>query len=75
METQHIECVRETSMSKYFCTETAKKIAVTALDVLGSSGYSMECEVQRHLRDVLILTIGGGTTQVQKNIVAKTLGL
>ncbi len=75
METQHIECVRETSMSKYFCTETAKKIAVTALDVLGSSGYSMECDVQRHLRDVLILTIGGGTTQVQKNIVAKTLGL
>jgi len=31
--------------------------------------------VQRYLRDILILPIGGGTTQIQKNIISKTLGM
>jgi len=75
MEREHLECVKETSMSKYFCTETAKKITIMALEIAGNAGYEMECDLQRYMRDVLILTIGGGTTQIQKNIVAKTLGL
>jgi len=67
--------VKETSMSKIFCAETAKKIAVGAVDIMGPDGYVMAAAVQRQLRDVLILSIGGGTTQVQKNIVAKAIGL
>jgi len=69
------ECVKETSMSKIFCAETAKKIAVEAMEVMGPDGYVMASAVQRQLRDVLILSIGGGTTQIQKNIVAKAIGL
>jgi alkylation response protein AidB-like acyl-CoA dehydrogenase len=75
MQTNRLECVKETSMSKYFCAETAKRIAVQAMEVMGPDGYLMSNRAQRHVRDVLILSIGGGTTQVQKNLVAKTLGL
>jgi alkylation response protein AidB-like acyl-CoA dehydrogenase len=75
METRKMECVRETSMSKYFCAETGKKIAVSAMQIMGNYAYTMACEVQRYFRDVVILSIGGGTTQIQKNIIAKTLGL
>jgi alkylation response protein AidB-like acyl-CoA dehydrogenase len=75
LQTNGMECVRETSMSKFFCSETAKKIAVGAMEVMGPDGYLMANAVQRQLRDVLILSIGGGTTQIQKNIVAKTIGL
>jgi alkylation response protein AidB-like acyl-CoA dehydrogenase len=75
METEHMDCVRETSMSKYYCYEVAKKIALNGVQILGGYGYTMEYEAQRYLRDVLILSIGGGTTEIQKNIIGKQLGL
>ena len=70
-----VECLKETSMSKYFSTETAKKLALRGIDLLGQDGATFEYDLQRYLRDVLVLCIGGGTTQIQKNIVAKTMGL
>lgn len=72
-ETHKMECVRETSMSKYLCAETGKKIAVSAMQIMGNYACTMACDVQRYFRDVSILSIGGGTTQIQKNIIAKTL--
>lgn len=75
LERQGVECLRETSMSKYFATETAKKIALRGVEMLGEDGGTTECELQRFLRDVIALCIGGGTTEIQKNIVAKTMGL
>jgi len=74
-ETQKMECVKETSMSKYFCSEVAKKIALSGVQILGGYGYTMEYDAQRYLRDVLVLSIGGGTSQIQKNIIGKQLGL
>ena len=73
--TQGMECVKETSMSKFYCAEVAKKIALEGVQILGGYGYTMEYDAQRYLRDVLILSIGGGTTQIQKNIIGKQLGL
>lgn len=74
-KTQEMECVKETSMSKYYCAEVAKKIALQGVQILGGYGYTMEYDAQRFLRDVLVLSIGGGTTQIQKNIIGKQLGL
>ena len=45
------------------------------LALLGPAGGTFEYDLQRYLRDVLVLTIGGGTSQIQKNIIAKVLGL
>ena len=72
---QGVDCLKETSMSKYFTTETAKKIALTGIDLLGVEGGTFAYDLQRYLRDVLVLSIGGGTTQIQKNIIAKQMGL
>lgn len=74
-ETRRIQCVKETSMSKYFAAETAKKVIMQGINILGPGGSSMGHDMQRYLRDVLILSIGGGTTQIQKNIVARALGV
>lgn len=74
-ETQGMDCVKETSMSKYYCSEVAKRVALNGVQILGGYGYTMEYDAQRYLRDVLILSIGGGTTQIQKNIIGKQLGL
>jgi alkylation response protein AidB-like acyl-CoA dehydrogenase len=75
LERQGLECLKETSMAKYFATETAKKIALRGVEMLGEDGGTTEYELQRFLRDVVALCIGGGTTEIQKNIVAKTMGL
>lgn len=69
------DAIKETSMAKYLCAETAKKVALHGVQILGGYGYTMEYDAQRYLRDVLILSIGGGTTEIQKNIIAKKLGL
>jgi alkylation response protein AidB-like acyl-CoA dehydrogenase len=74
-EAHKMECVKETSMSKFFCSEVAKKVALEGIQILGGYGYTMEYDAQRFLRDVLVLSIGGGTTQIQKNIIGKQLGL
>jgi alkylation response protein AidB-like acyl-CoA dehydrogenase len=67
-------CVRETSMTKYFCAETAKKVAVSAMQIMGHHAWTTASSVQRFFRDVPILSVGGGTSQIQKNIIAKTIG-
>jgi len=73
--TQGKPCVKETSMTKYFCAETAKKVATTAMRIMGNHAWAVQGSVQRFFRDVPILSVGGGTSQIQKNIIAKTLGL
>jgi alkylation response protein AidB-like acyl-CoA dehydrogenase len=75
MASEGVECLKETSMSKYLTTETAKKLALRGIDILAQDGSTYEYDIQRYLRDVLVLCIGGGTTQIQKNIIAKTMGL
>jgi alkylation response protein AidB-like acyl-CoA dehydrogenase len=67
--------VKETSMTKYLCAETAKKVAVEAMRIMGNHAWAVQSSVQRFFRDVPILSVGGGTSQIQKNIIAKTLGL
>jgi len=74
-EFEKMDCVKEASMAKYYCSEVAKRVALDCMHILGAYGYAMEYDAQRYLRDVLVLPIGGGTTEIQKNIIGKQLGL
>ena len=42
---------------------------------MGGYGYATEYPMERHLRAAVVTTIYGGTSEIQKNIIAKTLGL
>lgn len=75
MMTEGLDCVKETSMCKYFCADTGKQVALMGMEILGAEGYTMTSVVQQFFRDIPILSIGGGTSQIQKNVIAKTLGL
>jgi len=66
---------KETSMCKYFAAETSKNIILQGVNILGADGSSMDHDMQRYIRDILILSIGGGTSQIQKNIISKLVGL
>jgi alkylation response protein AidB-like acyl-CoA dehydrogenase len=74
-EAKGLNPVRETSMTKYFCAETAKSIIMKGMNVLGENAASTDYNMQRNLREILIFSIGGGTSQIQKNIICKTYGL
>jgi isovaleryl-CoA dehydrogenase len=66
---------REASMVKLFVTEATKRIALEGMQLMGGYGYSSEYDMERLVRQALVSTIYGGTSEIQRNIIAKTLGL
>ncbi|MBW1818659.1 MAG: acyl-CoA dehydrogenase family protein [Deltaproteobacteria bacterium] len=70
-----MECAKEIAMCKVFACEKAVEIADMCIQLHGGYGYMMEYEVQRIWRDQRIQPIGGGTSEVQKEIIGKLLGL
>ena len=66
---------QEASMAKLACTELAKKCALEGMQAMGGYGYATEYPMEAHLRNAVVTTIFGGTSEIQKNIIAKTLGL
>jgi alkylation response protein AidB-like acyl-CoA dehydrogenase len=69
------ECAREVSEAKLFGSEAFVKVARDALQLFGGHGYVEDSSIQRHLRDALSVTITAGTSQVQRNIIARALGV
>jgi alkylation response protein AidB-like acyl-CoA dehydrogenase len=65
----------DAAVLKYHVAESYKTISDVCLQVLGGYGYCMEYPMQRFFRDSRLATIGGGTSEIQKNIIAATLGL
>jgi alkylation response protein AidB-like acyl-CoA dehydrogenase len=66
---------REASMVKLFVTEVAKRTTLEGMQLMGGYGYSSEYDMERLVRSSLVSTIYGGTSEIQRNIIAKTLGL
>ncbi len=65
----------EAATLKLYAGEAYKKVADLGLQVMGGYGYSAEFAMERHFRDARLATIGAGTSEVQRNIIAKSLGL
>jgi isovaleryl-CoA dehydrogenase len=66
---------QEASMAKLAATELAKRCALEGMQAMGGYGYASEYPMERYLRSAVVGTIYGGTSEIQKNIIAKTLGL
>jgi alkylation response protein AidB-like acyl-CoA dehydrogenase len=56
-----------------YTTETARKVCIDGMQVMGGYGYLREFDMQRLVRDSLLGPIGGGTNQIQRLIIAKNL--
>jgi alkylation response protein AidB-like acyl-CoA dehydrogenase len=66
---------REASMAKLKATEVAKRVALEGMQMMGGYGYATEYDQERWVRRTLVGTIVGGTSEIQREIVASTLGL
>jgi len=75
MASEGKDALREISMAKLFASETYVKVANLGMQIMGGYGYNMEFDMQRHFRDARSVTIGAGTSQIQRNLIANLMGL
>lgn len=68
-------CRKEASMAKLYASELVVELTRAMMQVLGGYSYAMEYHAQRFLRDCQFATIGAGTSQIQKLIIANEMGL
>lgn len=64
---------KEASMAKLFASEMAERAALDAIQIHGGYGYTKEYHVERFLRDVKLMTIGEGTSEIQRLILAREI--
>ncbi|HUV59869.1 MAG TPA: acyl-CoA dehydrogenase family protein [Desulfatiglandales bacterium] len=70
-----VDSILDASAAKLFASEVAVSIAREAVQIFGGYGFMREYPVFRYLRDALVYTVGEGTSEIQKNIIAKQIGL
>lgn len=62
---------KEAAMAKLFATEVSEHVCRNAIQVHGGYGYSAEFEVERIYRDTRLMTIGEGTSEIQRLVIAR----
>jgi isovaleryl-CoA dehydrogenase len=66
---------REASMAKLKATEVAKRATLEGMQMMGGYGYATEYDMEGQVRTALVTTIYGGTSEIQREIISRTLGL
>jgi len=66
-------CTREVAMGKLFASETLQTVSRMGMQIFGGHGMLPESDMERYFREGMQSTIGGGTSQIQRTIIAKTL--
>jgi butyryl-CoA dehydrogenase len=65
--------IKEASMAKMFATEMAERVCRNAIQIHGGYGYSSEYPVERLYRDARLMTIGEGTSEIQRLVIARQI--
>jgi alkylation response protein AidB-like acyl-CoA dehydrogenase len=73
MKSQGMNAVMEASIGKLFFGETSRLDALDAFQIHGGYGYMKEYPIERDIRDCIANTLGGGTSEVQRMIIAREL--
>lgn len=75
MKYAHGKAPMDAAIAKLYLSESWVKSCLDAVQIHGGYGYTTEYEVERDLRDSIASTLYSGTSEIQKNIIAKYLGL
>jgi alkylation response protein AidB-like acyl-CoA dehydrogenase len=62
---------REAAMAKYYASEVAVQVATEAVQIFGGYGYTKDYPVEKFYRDAKLCTIGEGTSEIQKIVIAR----
>lgn len=75
LEDNNMPFTKEASMAKLFASEIAMRATRKAIQIFGGYGYTREYPVERYFRDVKLCEIGEGTSEIQRIIISRQLGL
>jgi len=64
---------KEAAMAKYYASEVAVKVSNDAVQIFGGYGYTKEFPVEKYYRDSKLCTIGEGTSEIQKLVIAREI--
>jgi butyryl-CoA dehydrogenase len=64
---------KEAAMAKLFCSELSMRATMSAVRLMGASGYSSEYPVERMMRDAKVCEIGEGTSEIQRLVIARRM--
>lgn len=65
------DVTKNSAMAKYFASEVAVRCATEAVQVFGGYGYTKDFPVEKYYRDAKLCTIGEGTSEIQKMVIAR----
>ena len=69
------DAITEVSIAKIICTDNNFRCADLGIQVMGGAGYSTEYDMAMFFRDSRVGPIGAGSNEIQRNVIAKRLGL
>ena len=64
---------KEAGMAKLFATEMSERVCRNAIQIHGGYGYSREFEVERMYRDTRLMSIGEGTSEINRLVIARAI--
>jgi alkylation response protein AidB-like acyl-CoA dehydrogenase len=70
-----LDPVCENAVAKAYATEVNWKVADMGMQIMAGAGYIMDQDMQMMFRDARVGTIGGGTSEIQRNVIARCMGL
>ena len=71
LKNRHLPLTREAAMAKYYASEVAVRTATEAVQIFGGYGYTKDFPVEKFYRDSKLCTIGEGTSEIQKIVIAR----
>lgn len=71
LKTRHENVTKQSAIAKYYASEIAVKVATDAVQIFGGYGYTKDFPVEKFYRDSKLCTIGEGTSEVQKIVIAR----
>jgi butyryl-CoA dehydrogenase len=71
LKNKHLPMTREAAMAKYYASEVAVRAATDAVQIFGGYGYTKDFPVEKFYRDSKLCTIGEGTSEIQKIVIAR----
>ena len=62
-------------MAKLYVSEMLQRVTASGMQILGGHAYTADHDMQRYWRDARNATVGGGTSEIQRQLIARDLGL
>ncbi|RBQ08843.1 MULTISPECIES: acyl-CoA dehydrogenase family protein [Pedobacter] len=73
LKNRHLPMTKESAMAKYFASEVSVRVATDAVQIFGGYGYTKDFPVEKFYRDSKLCTIGEGTSEIQKIVIAREI--